>query len=85
MTIQALYINVTLRCISITVVAIEKQVCVYSGIFSAQYCDLCPVWLNHIFPHDPINGMIFEKKKTFCTQNVFFDFFYKFCLKHFSF
>jgi len=31
------------------------------------------------------NGMIFEEKKSYWTQNVCFDLIYKLCLKCFSF
>ena len=49
----------------------------------APYCHLWSVQLYNIFPHYLINGPIFEKKKSYWTQNVCFDFLYNFCLKTF--
>ena len=40
----------------------------------SPYFDLWPVWLYLIFPHYLINGTIFEKKKSYWTSNVCFDF-----------
>ena len=37
------------------------------------------------FPHYLINGTFFEKKKSYWTQNVCFDFLYKLCQKNVSF
>jgi hypothetical protein len=44
----------------------------------APYCHLRPVTLYSIFPHYFINGMIFERKKSYWTQNVCFDILYTF-------
>jgi hypothetical protein len=55
-----------------------------AGNAHAPCCHLWPGWLRHISPHDLINGTIFEKKKSYWTQNVCFDFLYNFCPKHFS-
>ena len=49
------------------------------------YIFMWPVWLYHICPYYLINGTIFGGKISYWTQNVCFDFCYKFCLKHFSF
>jgi len=46
------------------------------------YCHLWPAPLYNIFPRYLVNCTIFEY---YCTQNVWFDFLYNFCLKHFSF
>ena len=45
------------------------------------YCNMRPVWLYHIFPRYLINGMILGEK--FIEYKIYFDFLYKFCLKHF--
>ena len=49
------------------------------------YCHLWPSRNYNIFPHYLINGLIFEKKKSYWTQYVCFEFLYNFCLKHFLF
>ena len=51
----------------------------------APYCHLWPVQLYQIFPHCLINETIFRGERSYCTQNVCFDFLYNFCLQHFSF
>jgi len=42
-----------------------------------------PAPLYHIFPYYLINGTILEKKVN--EHKIYFDYLYKFCLKHFSF
>jgi len=66
--------NVTLRCVLVTTVAMEKQwsvrnlcVCVRSLSYPAcnshtLYCHLLPAQLYNIFPHYLINVTIFEKQ-----------------------
>jgi hypothetical protein len=73
------------KAISIT----YSWVCVWSLRYPAcnahsPYCHLWPAPPYSIFPHYLINGTIFEKER-YWTQNVCFDSFYKYCLKHFSF
>jgi len=64
--------NVTLRLAHATIVAAEKQVYIFrERVCShrypackahARYCHLWPLRHYSIFPHYPINGMIFGKK-----------------------
>jgi hypothetical protein len=72
LTRQAIYvcINVTLRCVRVTIVAVEKGwvlhiVCLARTIQHAMRVRLivyiCGLWLFHIFPHYLINGTIFFK------------------------
>jgi hypothetical protein len=49
----------------------------------APYCHLWPVCLYSNLPHYLINGKIYDYR--FTNINMFFDFLYYFCLKHFSF
>jgi hypothetical protein len=63
-------------------------VCICSLIYPARNalapnCHLWPVVFTKFFPHYLINGTIFEKKVV--ERKMYFDFVYKFCLKHFSF
>ena len=52
---------------------------------SVRHVIICGLSGSAIFvPHYLINGRRF-KKKCYWTQNVCFNFFYNFCLKHFSF
>jgi len=53
-------------------------------IARATYCHLWPVRLHNIFSTLSHKGDGF-RKKGYWTQNVCFNFLYKFCLKHFSF
>ena len=86
-------INVTLRRVRATTVAVEKQY--YIGLFwvtecshsypvcnaLAPYCHLWPVRLYSIFAHYVINGRILEN--SYWTQNVCFDFLHNICMKRF--
>ena len=45
----------------------------------ALHCNLWPAPVYNIFPHYLLNDTIL--KKSYWTQNVCFDFLYKFCLK----
>jgi len=65
-------------CVCVCVVSITQCVCPVS------YRHLWYVRLYSIFLRYLIKGMIFEKKN-YWTQNVCSDFFYNFCLKHFTF
>jgi hypothetical protein len=91
-------INVTLRSVRATIVAVEivlniPSVCLYSCrsypacnvhlCCAAIYCPLWPVCMYHIIPHYLITGTISEKKNT--EHKMCFDFLYTFYLKHFSF
>ena len=63
-------------------------VCVCSIRFTAcsahaAYCYLWLLWLYSIVTHYLVNGMILEGEKHYWKQNVYFDFLYNFCLKHF--
>ena len=51
----------------------------------APYCHLWPLRFYHIFLHYLMNGTIFEGERSYWTQNVFYDFLYKFRLKYFSY
>ena len=74
-------------------VCIKQCECVYSCLSylackshlfcNVLYFHLWQVWLYYIFLHY-FNQQNFQKK-IYCTYNVFFNFLYKFCLKHFSF
>ena len=88
---------VTWRRVLATNVAVESNkyciffVCVCVCVFvalgiqhavSMRHIVTCGLFGSTIFFHN----MIFEKKKNcYWTQNVCFNFVYKFCLKHFSF
>jgi hypothetical protein len=71
-----MYAYVTLRCLCVTTVVMEKQLvlnvvcvcmCLQPELSSMQsacavlYCRLWPVWLYNILPHYPINDTIFVK------------------------
>jgi hypothetical protein len=86
--------NVTLRRFCATIVVVENtwelhilSVCPSLSYPAcnehAPYCRLWPVRPCNIFPHYLINGI--SEKKSYETQNVYFDLLYNFCLKHFSF
>jgi hypothetical protein len=69
--------NITLRCVSVAIVVVEKQrvlhicvctrACVYEPLLIQRATrklllrHLWPLWLHHIFRHYLINGTIFEK------------------------
>jgi hypothetical protein len=66
------------------------RVCIYSLMYPAcnahaPYCHVWPTVIHNIFPHYLTNGTIFEKKKSYWTQNVCFEFLYNFCPKHLPF
>jgi len=58
--------NITLTCICLTTLGVQKQellnIRVYVCSLSCPRYYVWPVWINHIFPHYLINGMIFGKK-----------------------
>jgi hypothetical protein len=72
--------NLTLRCVRVTIGAVEKQyvlhtlnVSVFSRLFCGVLCcHLWPVWLYDILPHYLINGTIFGKKVIEYKLCVFF-------------
>jgi hypothetical protein len=78
------------HCCSGRAISITYSECVFVALVWSMnsacfvwHCHLRPVWLYHIFPryhkgHETL-------KKSYWTQNVCFDSFYNFCLKHFSF
>jgi len=80
-----------LRCVGVTIVAVETVSITYSEFVSVALVHqheivlrhiVLPLRLYHIFPHYLINRMIFLKK---ITEHKFVFFLYKFCLKYFSF
>jgi len=87
--------NVTTRRVRATIVAVEgnKYYIFRVHAFSLGYpackahVPYCHLWslrlYNIFFPHYLINGTILEKK-SYLTKKIYFDSFYKFCLKHFS-
>jgi hypothetical protein len=57
------------ECVCVCVcVCVVCSVSYPAGSTHAPYCNL---WLDYIFPHYFINGMIFEKKISYRTQYVF--------------
>jgi len=88
--------SITLRHVCVTKFVVEKMqvlhilsVCVALFIQHAMHM-CCMIFISvaslpvPFFPHYPINGTIFRKKKII-EHEMCFDFVYNFCLKLFSF
>jgi len=88
--------DVTLRSVSVTIAVVQEQwvlhnlsVHLHHRVYHAtrmRHSVICGLSLSTIFSTLSLKRHDFrKKKKLYRTQNVCFDFLYKFCLKHFSF
>jgi len=93
--------NLTLRCVRVTIIAVEKQwswtiLCVCILCLSYPLCKshpvcavlhfhLLPVWLHHASSHYVTYGVIFGKNVILFKICVLIFCSYNICLKHFSF